>query len=132
MKNKVQLKIIYKLAILSLLSVNLNAFNVNKIAKELYKEVKIIVKGHPNYRETALKNAKIKRGGWIQDPYTGKFYRAKDMDADHIWPRKYGGTNHSWNLQMLSKTTNRSKGAKIDRRIPIGYYRKLQQFAGSK
>jgi len=121
-----------KLILFLFIVVNVNALSPGKVAKSAYKGIKTILIGHSNYRKIALENATVKKGGWIRDPYTGKFYRAKDMDADHIWPQKYGGTNHSWNMQMLSKTTNRSKGAKIDQRVPIGYYKKLQQFVDVK
>jgi CRISPR/Cas system Type II protein with McrA/HNH and RuvC-like nuclease domain len=78
-----------------------------------------------NYRKTAIENTTIKKGGWVKDPYDGKNYRIKDMDADHIWPKSLGGTNHSSNLVMTSKHNNRSKGNSIDFRVIQGYWHKL-------
>jgi hypothetical protein len=97
---------------------------VNKGTKKVMMK---ILKGDSNYRKTALIKTQKKQGGWIQDPYNKKYYRAKDMDVDHIWPKSKGGTNHSWNLIMASKHTNRSKGNKIDSRVLIGYYENAKQ-----
>lgn len=80
-----------------------------------------------NYRAKALKYVVKKCWGWIKDPYSGKHYRIKDMDVDHIWPKKYGGPDHAWNLIPAGKSENRSKGAKIDHRILKGYYHKVSQ-----
>jgi outer membrane protein TolC len=52
----------------------------------------------------------------------------EDMDVDHIWPKSKGGTNHSWNLIMSSKHTNRSKGNTIDERVIQGYFENFMQF----
>jgi 5-methylcytosine-specific restriction endonuclease McrA len=86
-----------------------------------------VIKGSSNYRKTAIKNTPRKKGGWIQDPYNGKYYRQKDMDVDHIWPKSKGGTNHSWNLIMSSKQTNRAKGNTIDSRVVKGYLENAKQ-----
>jgi hypothetical protein len=86
------------------------------------------IKGSGDYRKTALDNTQTKQGGWVMDPYDGKHYRAKDMDVDHIWPKSKGGTNHSWNLIMSSKHTNRSKGNTIDERVIQGYFENFMQF----
>jgi len=80
-----------------------------------------------HYRAIALKYVIKKSWGWVQDPYSGKHYRVYDMDVDHIWPRKYGGPDQSWNLVFSGKSENRSKGAKIDYRIIDGYYHKIKQ-----
>ena len=34
-------------------------------------------------------------------------------EVDHIWPLSKGGPHLPWNLQVITKTENRSKGAKI-------------------
>ena len=86
-----------------------------------------MIKGSSNYRRTALNNTQTKQGGWIKDPYNGKHYRSKDMDVDHIWPQSKGGPNHSWNLVMASKQTNRSKSDNIDSRVIQGYYENTKQ-----
>ena len=84
-----------------------------------------ILKGASNYRKTAIENTIVKKGGWVKDPYDSKHYRIKDMEADHIWPKSLGGTNHSVNLVMTSKHNNRSKGNRIDLRVIKGYLHKL-------
>lgn len=78
------------------------------------------------YRKKTLSKTKKKNWGWIECPYSNKSYREDDMDADHIWPKKYGGTDHSFNLVMAGKSENRSKGAKIDRRVIKGYYHNIK------
>ena len=95
------------------------------VSQGVRKGVVSLVKASSNYRKTAIENATIKRGGWVKDPYDGKHYRIKDMDADHIWPKSLGGTNHSVNLVMTSKHNNRSKGNIIDFRVIKGYLHKL-------
>ena len=34
-------------------------------------------------------------------------------EVDHVWPLSKGGPHLPWNLQILTKEANRSKGAKI-------------------
>ncbi len=80
-----------------------------------------------DYRATALKYVVKKCWGWVKDPYSGKHYRVKDMDVDHIWPKKYGGPDSAWNLIPAGKSENRSKGAKIDYRVIKGYVHKIEQ-----
>lgn len=65
------------------------------------------------FREEALRVAKRDRYGNIQDAYTGKYHKAKSMDADHIYPYSKGGANAAWNSAMTHKSVNRSKGDKI-------------------
>jgi 5-methylcytosine-specific restriction endonuclease McrA len=79
-----------------------------------------------NYRAVALKYVVKKCWGWVKDPYSGKHYRTKNMDVDHIWPKKYGGPDAPWNLVFSGKSENRSKGAKIDHRVIQGYYHKAK------
>jgi hypothetical protein len=83
---------------------------------------------YAGYRATALKYVVRKCWGWVKDPYSGKHYRIKDMDVDHIWPRKYGGPDASWNLVFSGKSENRSKGARIDSRVVKGYLHKIEQW----
>ena len=78
-----------------------------------------------SYRAEALKYVVKKCCGWVKDPYSGKHYRVNDMDVDHIWPRKYGGPDASWNLVFSGRSENRSKGAKIDTRVVQGYWHKV-------
>jgi len=99
-------------------------FGARKIATKTVKELA----PSKNYRKTAIENTPVKKGGWVQDPYNGKHYRVKDMDVDHIWPKKYGGTNHSFNLVLASKHTNRAKGATIDSRVIKGYIHNAKQY----
>jgi len=80
-----------------------------------------------SYRAIALEKVVKKCWGWVKDPYSGKHYRVKEMDVDHIWPKKYGGPDKSWNLVFSGKSENRSKGAKIDTRIIKGYIHKVMQ-----
>jgi hypothetical protein len=80
-----------------------------------------------SYRAVALKYVVKKCWGWVKDPYSGKHYRVKDMDVDHIWPRKYGGPDASWNLVFSGKNENRSKGARIDHRVVKGYLHKVRE-----
>ncbi len=79
-----------------------------------------------DYRVVAIEKAVKKYWGWIEDPYSGKHYRVNEMDADHIWPKKFGGPDFSWNLVLAGKSENRSKGAKIDSRIFKGYFHKIK------
>ena len=67
-----------------------------------------------NYRKNGLDNANRDAYGNIYDAYTGKRHKAKNMDADHIWPKSRGGSNADWNMAMTHKSVNRSKGNKID------------------
>lgn len=69
----------------------------------------------------------INRGRWL-DPYTGKtFYKASDVDVDHIVPLKWAWENgaYKWsqskrekfandpaNLLVVENSVNRAKGAK--------------------
>ncbi len=85
-----------------------------------------------NYRAIALEYVVKKSWGWVKDPYSGKHYRTKDMDVDHIWPKKYGGPDSSWNLVPAGKSENRSKGAKIDHRVVKGYCHKIAQQFGQE
>jgi len=78
------------------------------------------------YRDMAIEATIKKQWGWVQCPYTKKYYRIKNMDADHIWPKKYGGPDAYWNLVMAGSSANRSKGAKIDHRIIQGYSHKIK------
>jgi ATP adenylyltransferase len=50
----------------------------------------------------------------------GATKRERPLDVDHIKPRSRGGTNDSWNLQVLCSTCNRSKRDKdeTDFRLP--------------
>lgn len=42
----------------------------------------------------------------------GGWFDKKDIDVDHIIPKRMGGTDALCNLQALCKHCNRSKGAK--------------------
>ncbi len=41
-----------------------------------------------------------------------QFNRLEDFEMDHITPKKYGGTDHKDNFQLLCGNCNRKKGAK--------------------
>jgi len=75
-----------------------------------------------NYRRTALNSAKKDQYGNVQDAYTGRYHKAKNMNADHIYPQSRGGSNAEYNLEMTHKSVNRSKGNKIQSgRMAKGY-----------
>lgn len=73
-------------------------------------------------KEKAWGNAKKIRGKdpnkYRQDPYGNPMYKpsygkASDMgwEVDHIKPKSKGGSDSTKNLQALSTSVNRSKGA---------------------
>ena len=75
-----------------------------------------------DYRKTALKSGNRDQYGNVQDAYTGKYHKAKNMDADHIYPRSRGGSNAEYNLAMTHKSVNRSKGNRVQpKRMIKGY-----------
>jgi hypothetical protein len=80
------------------------------------------------YRAMAMKYVVKKAWGWVKDPYSGKHYRVNNMDVDHIWPKKHGGPDASWNLVFSGKSENRSKGARIDHRVVKGYLHKMREW----
>lgn len=49
--------------------------------------------------------------GWYTCVKCGKKLRWKDVDVDHIQPKSKGGSNDAYNLQVMCKHCNRSKGA---------------------
>ncbi len=63
-----------------------------------------------SYRQKAIDNAPS-NNGWYKCTKCGKSYRKADMDADHILPRKHGGSDAAENMQLICKHCNRSKGA---------------------
>ncbi len=66
-----------------------------------------------NYRKNGLNTARRDNNGNVQDAYTGRYHKAKNMDADHIYPKSRGGSNSDYNIAMTHKSVNRSKGNKI-------------------
>lgn len=66
-----------------------------------------------NYRKNGLDGATKDKYGNIQDAYTGKYHKKKNMDADHIYPKSLGGSDADYNIAMTHKKVNRSKGNKI-------------------
>jgi hypothetical protein len=43
---------------------------------------------------------------------TGKRYKPREVEVDHVWPFARGGSHTADNLRVISKVTNRRKGAK--------------------
>ena len=43
---------------------------------------------------------------------TGKKYNSRKHELDHRWPHSRGGSNTADNLRVVTRTTNRRKGAK--------------------
>jgi len=111
---------------------NLNKKSIKK-SQQTFNNIKTTLKDilrnkrSSNYRQVALSVTKSKKGGWVKDPYSDAYCRLKDMEADHIFPISWGGSNASWNLVMACRKSNRSKKDKIDYRIIQGYMYKLQQ-----
>lgn len=52
--------------------------------------------------------------GWYTCTRCGKKLRWKDVDVDHIQPKSKGGSNDAYNLQVMCKHCNRSKGASTE------------------
>ncbi len=61
------------------------------------------------FRKAALENAARDKYGNIQDIYTGRYHKAKSMEADHIFPHSKGGPNAAWNSAMTHKKYNNAK-----------------------
>jgi len=85
------------------------------------------------FRKQALSNAKRDPYGNIQDAYTGQYHKAKNMDADHVFPHSKGGSNSEWNSAMTHKSYNRSKSDKIRTAdLAKGYSRNKQVRSNAK
>lgn len=65
-----------------------------------------------DYRRTAFYNAQS-NNGWYTCARCGRKFRRGEMDVDHIIPKSRGGDNSRYNLQLLCKHCNRSKGNDI-------------------
>lgn len=55
--------------------------------------------------------------GWYTCVQCGKKLRWKDVDVDHIVPQSKGGRDNAYNLQVMCRHCNRSKGNKTDNTI---------------
>ncbi|MGL4741613.1 MAG: HNH endonuclease [Sarcina sp.] len=51
--------------------------------------------------------------GWYKCVRCKKKFRKKDIDVDHIIPKRYGGSDKLYNLQAMCKHCNRSKQASL-------------------
>ncbi|WP_297439022.1 HNH endonuclease [uncultured Clostridium sp.] len=69
------------------------------------------------YRQNYFENTPSNYG-WYKCVRCSKKFRKKDIDVDHIIPKKYKGSDKLYNLQSMCKHCNRSKGAKV-RNTPI-------------
>lgn len=69
-----------------------------------------------NYRDKWFENNNSNHG-WYTCVRCGKSFRKKDIDIDHIIPKKYGGRDNLNNLQCMCKHCNRSKQANINKSI---------------
>ena len=78
-------------------------------------------------KEKAWDNAKKIRGKdpekYRQDPYGNTMYKVSQgkssgmgWDVDHIKPKSKGGKDTTRNLQALSSSVNRSKGASLQKK----------------
>ena len=69
-----------------------------------------------NYREIYFKNNPPSTNGTYTCKACGRELDKNDSDLtiDHIVPRKYGGTNAVINLQVLCRSCNSKKKAKIN------------------
>lgn len=77
------------------------------------------------FRKEVLDNTPS-NNGWHTNPNNGKKFRAKDGEADHIWPKAKGGPNNAkLNGQFVDKEYNRSKSDKIDSRTVTGFLNKI-------
>lgn len=65
--------------------------------------------------------------GWYKCRKCGHSFHKGDMDIDHIFPKKYGGTNSEFNLQCIYKHCNRSKQADL-KDIPRDFFLLLYAF----
>lgn len=63
--------------------------------------------------------------GWYYCSQCGKAIRKSDTDVDHIFPKSKGGSNSTWNTQLLCQSCNRSKKDNVDSRVMQGYTNKL-------
>lgn len=62
-----------------------------------------------DYRKIAIKNTPRSANGKYRCRKCKKYFDLCDMDADHIVPKSRGGSNSSYNLQLICKHCNRSK-----------------------
>ena len=82
----------------------------NREIVEMYHDMQ---EQDPDYRAKAFDNTDSNHG-WYTCPRCGRKFRADDMDADHIVPQSRGGSDSRYNLQLLCKHCNRSKGNDMD------------------
>ena len=67
------------------------------------------------YRDTYFDRNDVydNNNGWYKCVKCGRNFRKRDMDIDHILPKKYGGGDAEINLQCICKHCNRSKQARV-------------------
>lgn len=71
-----------------------------------------MAKPSSNYRATYFKAHKPSRSGKYRCKACRKMFKPTDIDIDHVFPKRKGGTDHLWNLQAMCKHCNRSKGTR--------------------
>lgn len=76
------------------------------------------------YRESYFEKYKSKRG-YYKCAQCGQKLKKEDAHIDHIFPQCKGGSNNTWNLQLLCRTCNCSKNDIIDCRVILGYFHKI-------
>ncbi|MGD0775644.1 MAG: HNH endonuclease domain-containing protein [Candidatus Solibacter sp.] len=67
-----------------------------------------MVPARPRYIPTHVKRKVIRE----YESRTGRKYKAREVEVDHVWPFARGGSHTQDNLRVISKTKNRQKGAR--------------------